>query len=233
MLRVGLTGGLGSGKSTVAGFLRELGAEVIEADALGRAMMEPGQAVYAEIVRIFGPEVVSPDGRLNRARLAELAFRGGRLNELNAIVHPAVIEAQRLWMDEVFTRDPAAVAVVESALIFEVERDARARGEKETVLGRRGDSLRIDRVIVVTAPDEVKIARYTARICSTGAGREAVEADARRRLAYQIPDAEKAARADYVLENTGDMAALHAQVTALWPRLKAESNNFLRGLSLE
>jgi len=95
MLRVGLTGGLGSGKSTVAGFFRELGARVIEADELGRALMEPGQAVFGEIVRVFGDDVVGADGRLNRARLAELAFRGGRLNELNAIVHPAVIQAQR------------------------------------------------------------------------------------------------------------------------------------------
>jgi dephospho-CoA kinase len=231
MLRVGLTGGLGSGKSTVADSLRELGAEVIEADALGRALMEPGQPVFSSIVRLFGHEVLSPDGRLNRARLAELAFQGGRLNELNAIVHPAVIEAQRLWMDAVFARDPAAVAVVESALIFEVERDARARGERETVLAdwRR----RIDRFIVVTAPDEVKIARYASRICPEGAGREAVEADARLRLAHQIPDAEKAARADYVLENTGDIAALHAQVVDLWQRLKMESNNSPRNLSLE
>ena len=233
MLRVGLTGGLGSGKSTVAEYLRALGAEVIEADALGRELMEPGQPVYAEIVRVFGPEVVQPDSRLNRARLAELAFQGGRLNELNAIVHPAVIEAQRLWMDTVFARDPAAVAVVESALIFEVERNALARDERETVLGRRGDRRRIDRVIVVIAPDEVKIARYAARICPEGPGREAVEADARLRLAHQIPDAEKAARADYVLENTGDIVSLHAQVVALWQRLKTESNNSPRSLSLE
>ena len=231
MLRVGLTGGLGSGKSTVAGYLRELGAEVIEADELGRAMMEPGQPVYLEIVRAFGPEVVNPDGRLNRARLAELAFQGERLNELNAIVHPTVIEAQRRWMEEVFARDPAAVAVIESALIFEVERDARARGEKETVLAdwRR----RIDRVIVVTAPDELKIARYADRICPSGPGREAVEADARRRLAHQIPDAKKAARADYVLENAGDPSALRAQVVELWRRLKAESNNSAGKPSLE
>jgi dephospho-CoA kinase len=229
MLRVGLTGGLGSGKSTVAGYLRELGAEVIEADELGRAMMEPGQEVYSEIVRAFGPEAVSPDGRLNRARLAEMAFQGGRLNELNAIVHPAVIAAQRRWVDSVFARDPAAVAVIESALIFEVERDARARGENETVLGRR----RIDRVIVVTAPDELKIARYADRICPSGPGRQAVEADARRRLAHQIPDAEKAARADYVLENVGDPSALRAQVAELWQRLKAESNNSAGKPSLE
>jgi dephospho-CoA kinase len=231
MLRVGLTGGLGSGKSTVAATLRELGAKIIEADALGRALMEPGQPVFSEIVRAFGREVLSPDGRLNRARLAELAFQGGRLNELNAIVHPAVIAAQQRWMEEVFQRDPAAVAVVESALIFEVERDARARGERESVLAdwRR----RIDRVIVVTAPDALKIARYAARVCPEAAGRAAAEADARSRLAHQICDAEKAARADYVLENTGDLGDLHAHVVALWQLLKTESNISAGTLSLE
>ncbi|MGA3262694.1 MAG: dephospho-CoA kinase [Terracidiphilus sp.] len=231
MLRVGLTGGLGSGKSTVAGYLRDLGAEVIEADELGRSLMEPGQQVYAGIVSAFGPQVVSPDGRLNRARLAALAFQGGRLNELNTIVHPAVIAAQRRWMDEVFARDPAAVAVVESALIFESVRDARARSVLEGVLAdwRR----RIDRVIVVTAPDKVKIARYAARISLGGVAREAAEADARLRLAYQIPDREKAARADYVLDNTGDIAQLRAQVVELWQRLKAESNNSIEGESLK
>jgi len=94
MLRVGLTGGLGSGKSTVARMLRELGAEVIESDELGRTVMEPGHPVYDQIVRVFGPEVVGADGRLNRPRLAELAFKDDRVKELNAIVHPAVIEAQ-------------------------------------------------------------------------------------------------------------------------------------------
>ena len=254
MLRVGLTGGLGSGKSTVAAMLRELGAQVIEADALGRMLMEPGQPVFAAIVERFGPEVVGPDGRLNRARLADLAFRHGRLQELNAIVHPPVIEAQARWMDGVFARDPAAVAVIESALIFEVVRDARARGDKDSVLAdwRR----RIDRIIVVTAPDELKIRRYVSRIqSSSGAGAsleagapgdrgpqeaisaswgggdrssslgwEAIEADARNRLAHQVRDAEKIAQADYVLDNSGDIERLRAQVTALWPRLCDESN---------
>jgi len=219
MLRVGLTGGLGSGKSTVAAFLRELGAEVIEADELGRALMEPGRLVYAEIVQIFGRKVVGPDGRLNRACLADLAFKGGRLQDLNALVHPAVIAAQQRWMEQVFARNPAAVAVVESALIFEVERDARLRGESETVLAnwRR----RLDRIVVVTAPDEVKIARYVARVSPTGEGRAAAEAGARQRLQHQISDAEKAARSDYVIDNSGDQTALRAQVEALWPRLQA------------
>jgi|SRR5450631_1260632 dephospho-CoA kinase len=231
MLRVGLTGGLGSGKSTVAQSLGELGAEVIEADELGRALMEPGQAVYASIVRVFGNQVVNPDGRLNRSKLADLAFSGGRVKELNAIVHPAAIDAQRRWMDKVFAHDPGAVAVVVSALIFEVERDARANGEKDSVLAdwRR----RLDRIVVVTAPDDAKIARYVARICASGISREAAEADARARLMHQLPDSAKAARADYLIENTGDMARLRSQIEELWQRLKAESNKFLTDESLK
>ena len=231
MLRVGLTGGLGSGKSTVAAFLRNLGAQVIEADDLGRKMMEPGQFVYKEIVTTFGPEVLNPDATLNRAHLAKLAFEGGRHNDLNAIVHPAVIAAQQQWMQQVFARNPSAVAVVESALIFEVVRDARARGESESILAdwRR----RIDRVIVVTAPDEQKISRYAARISPSVFGRAAIEADARLRLTHQIPDAEKVPQADYVLENSGTIAQLEAQVAALWPRLKEGSNNSAQKESLK
>ncbi|HTV54567.1 MAG TPA: dephospho-CoA kinase [Terriglobia bacterium] len=231
MLRVGLTGGLGSGKSTVAEMLRDLGAEVIEADDLGRRLMEPGETVYAEIVRTFGQTVVAADGRLDRARLAELAFRGGRLAELNSIVHPAVIEAQRCWMNEVFRRNPHAVAVVVSALIFEVVRDARARGERESVLAdwRR----RIDRIVVVTAPDEVKIARYIGRMGLSAAGKAAAEADARSRLRHQISDELKAAKADYVIENRGDIAGLRNQVEALWHRLQPESNKPAQNESLK
>jgi dephospho-CoA kinase len=183
MLRVGLTGGLGSGKSTVAGYLRGLGAYVIEADELGRALMEPGQAVFAAIVDRFGVAVLAGDGRLNRGRLAELAFQGGRLQELNAIVHPAAIAAQRTWAEAVFARDADAIAVVESALIFEVERDAQARGESEGVLAdwRR----RFDRVIVVTAPDDVKIARYAARVGDGSSDIGVLEAEARREPAHR------------------------------------------------
>ena len=223
MLRVGLTGSLGSGKTTVAAMLRPLGAVVIEADALGRDLMEPGHEVFDQIVTKFGPQVLAADGRLNRPRLAEIAFREGRLDELNAIVHPAVIDLQRRLMNEAFARNPKAVAVIESALIFEVVRDARARGDNDSVLAdwRR----RIDRIIVITAPDDQKISRFVARLNLPPEKQAAAEADARSRLAHQIPDAEKAAQADYVIDNSGDLASLQQQVNALWPHLAAENNN--------
>jgi dephospho-CoA kinase len=221
MLRVGLTGGLGSGKSTVASMLRDLGAEVIEADELARSMMEPGQAVYDEIVAEFGPAVVRPDRSLDRAKLAELAFRGNRLDDLNAIVHPAVIAAQGDWMRSILARNHDAITVVESALIFEVERDARQRGESEGILTywRR----RFDCMIVVTAPEEVRIARYVAKVSPSGWD-ERVAADARSRMTRQLSDAAKVSRADFVLENTGDLDSLHAQVEVVWSQL-VELNN--------
>lgn len=211
--------------------LHGLGAYVIEADELGRVLMEPGQSVYGEIVRAFGPEVVTPEGRLDRPRLARLAFEGGRLDELNAIIHPAVIREQQRWMNEVFARDPGAVAVVESALIFEVERDARKRGESEGVLADWRN--RFDHIIVLTAPEAVKVARYAARVADTGAAREAAERDARVRLARQISDEEKAARADFVIENTGDLAGLRSAVESIWKKLQSESNKQASGGSLE
>lgn len=231
MLKVGLTGGLASGKSTVAAALRALGAELIEADELGRALMEPGQPVFASIVAHFGPAVVAADGHLDRATLARIAFHEDRLQELNALIHPAVLEAQEDWMHAVFAKNPAAVAVVESALIFEVERDAKLRGESSGLLADWRN--RIDRIIVVTAPEELRIERYIARVAGSGMSREAARADALRRLAHQIPDAEKAARADYVLENTGDLAALRQKTAELWRCLRAESNSSAAPSSLK
>jgi len=208
LLRVGLTGGIGSGKSTVAQIFRELGMAVIEADAVGRALMEPGQSVYRAVVKHFGDEVVRPDGTLDRARLAQMAFREGRLEELNALVHPLVIAAQEEWMREVFARDPEAVAMVESALIFEASHEA------SSVPGWRD---RFDRVMLVTVPDETKIARYVGRILAMEPGatperRAAIEQDARSRLARQIPDAEKIPLCDAVIDNTGTLAETRAQV---------------------
>lgn len=225
MLRVGLTGGIASGKSTVAALLRSFGAELIEADELGRALMEPGQPVFAAIVSSFGPGVVAPNGHLDRTALARIAFAEGRLQDLNAIVHPAVLSAQQQWMADVFQKNPRAIAVVESALIFEVVRDARARGETASILANWRQ--RLDCVIAVTAPIDLRIARYVSRVCPPGGDRAATEADARRRVAQQIPDAEKARLADEVIENTGDLDGLRRQTLAVWERLKTRNNEIL------
>jgi len=211
MLRAGLTGGLGSGKTTVAGMFRSLGAHVIEADAVGRELMSPGQSVYREIVEHFGAAVVRADGTLNRAMLADLAFRQNRLQELNRIVHPAVIAAQREWAERVRVEDPNAVVIVESAVIFEADAQGTAPGWRE----------RFDRLILVTAPDEVKIARYRARMTSSGAPAKDLEADARARLAAQIPDREKIPLCDYVIHNDGPLAETQKQVERIFSELAA------------
>lgn len=225
MLRVGLTGGLGSGKSTVAEILETKGAYVIEADELGRKLMKPGQQVFAQLVAHFGNKIIEPNGELDRAQLAKIAFEEERVQELNAIIHPAVIEAQAEWMRSIIRKNPNAIAVVESALIFEVERDARLRGEREGLLAdwRR----RFDRIVVVTAPDEMRVSRYVAKLTPPGLTGKALTsvqqkltADARARIAKQIPQDEKAQRADLVLINDGDEAALEDKVEKLWQRLK-------------
>jgi dephospho-CoA kinase len=220
MLRVGLTGGLGSGKSTVGGMMQELGAAVISADQLGRQLMQPGEQVYAAIVQTFGPRVVCADGSLDRKALAELAFQHHQSSALNHIVHPAVIAAEEEWMRGVFAADSTRVAMVESALIFEVEKWGTAPGWME----------RFDKLILVTAPDEVKIERFVSRMMAKGwpgAGSEsspesrraALTLDARARIAAQIPDQEKVARCDYVIENSRSIEEIREVVEEVYREL--------------
>lgn len=212
MLRVGLTGGLGSGKSTVAGMFAELGAAVISADQLGRQLMQPGQPVYAAIVETFGQAVVRGDGSLDRKALAELAFQHNRAGALNHIVHPAVIAAEEKWMRGVFDADPTRVAIVESALIFEVEKWGTAPGWVQ----------RFDKVILVVVPDEVKIARFVSRMMANDrleSHREALMLDARARMAAQIPDQEKAGRCEYVIDNSGSLEETGKRVEEIYREL--------------
>ena len=214
MLRVGLTGGLGSGKSTVAQMFAAHGVHVISADEVGRKLMQPGEAVYQGIVDHFGPGVVSSDGTLNRPLLADLAFRQGKLDELNRIVHPPVIAAQEAWIDDVFAQDPDAIAMIESALIFEA-------GDSGSVPGWRD---RFDRVVLVTAPDEVKIQRFLERLAAgkqlEPEKRMQLERDALARLEKQIPDSEKIPRSDYVIDNGGPLEETQQQVDEVFASLR-------------
>jgi dephospho-CoA kinase len=213
VLRVGLTGGLGSGKSTVAGMFEALGAAVISADQLGRQLMQPGEPVYAAIVQTFGSGVVQRDGTLDRKALAELAFQHNRADALNHIVHPAVVAAEEEWMRAVFAADPARVGIVESALVFEVEKWGTAPGWME----------RFDKLILVTVPDEVKVARFVARMMGHEAGQEgrraALISDARARIAAQIKDSEKAERCDYVIDNTRSLKETRGVVEQIYREL--------------
>ncbi len=217
MLRVGLTGGLGSGKSTVARLFSELGVRVIEADAVGRALMQQGQPLYAAIVQQFGQEIVRQDGALDRAALANLAFQQGRLEELNRLVHPPVIAAQEERMRSIFAQDPTAIAMVESALIFEAERSGTVPGWRQ----------RFDRLILVSVADEIKVERYVARIRADHAMDEAqlqkIREDARARLAAQIPDGEKKQACDYVIDTSGTLEDTATAVKDVFTKLRKDA----------
>jgi dephospho-CoA kinase len=224
MLRVGLTGGLGSGKSTAAMLFAQHGAYVLQADEIARELMQPGEAVYNSIVQHFGPGVVLPDGKLNRSELARLAFAEGRVEELNAIVHPATIAEQAAIATEIFVEDPGAVVVVESALLFETKHGESATGEDATPWRKRFDC-----IILVVASEEVKINRYIQRVAVdeplTPQRRSELEAEARRRLARQIADDEKIPLSDFVLVNDGNLEELEEQIDELWPMFQFASAN--------
>jgi dephospho-CoA kinase len=214
MLRVGLTGGLGSGKTTVAAIFRELGAAVMEADEVARRMMQPGEAVYAEIVRSFGPEVVRGDGTLDRKKLAKIAFAEGRLKELNTIVHPPVIAEQRRWMERLEREQPDAVAIYETALLFEASRAA----------GTQDWQKRFDRRILVIAPEPLRIARYVARMAGSNpdeATRMALEQEARERMAAQMTDEEKMRLSDTIIRNDASLEEVRRQTEAVYRELCA------------
>jgi dephospho-CoA kinase len=178
----------------------ELGANIVDADAIAHELYRPGQEVLQELVRHFGAEILKPDGELDRARLATLVFDGGRVEELNKIVHPAVIRQQDQWMRSLGEKDPYAVAIVEAALILEA-------GVKD----------HFDRIMVVTCKPEQKVARFAKR---TGLSEDAARADVERRNKAQIPDAEKARRADFVIDNSGSVEETRHQVQRIYSELK-------------
>ncbi len=213
MLKVGLTGGIASGKSVVGEMLVALGAHLVQADRIAHQLMLPGQPVYNEVVRHFGGSILNPDLSVNRAKLAEAAFGSAapaasssvssRIQELNRIVHPAVIRSQKEWMQETGRHDPHAVAIVEAALILEA-----------------GAAQDFERLIVVTCSDEQRIARFAAR---HKIDLDAAHKEVERRMAAQLPEAEKVKAADYVIDNSGSLDHTREQVRRVWEKLRNEA----------
>ena len=210
MLKVGLTGGIASGKTVVGEMFVALGAYLVQADHIAHELMQPGEAVYNEVVRHFGRGILNPDGSVNRAKLAEAAFgpgaedegnRASRILELNRIVHPVVIRSQEEWMSAVGLQDPKAVAIVEAALILEA-----------------GAGKRFDRMIVVTCSAEQRVARFAAR---QKIDLEAARKEVERRMAAQLPDEEKVKAADFVIDNSGSLESTREQVQQIWQQLRA------------
>ena len=212
MLKVGLTGGIAAGKSVVGEMFVALGAHLVQADRIAHSLMQPGEAVYNEVVRHFGREILNPDGSVNRAKLAEVAFgpasdadgkRSSRIEELNRIVHPVVIRSQDEWMHAISLQDPKGVAIVEAALLLEA-----------------GVANHFDRLIVVTCGAEQRVVRFAARQKITV---EAARKEVVRRMAAQLPDEEKIKAADYVIDNSGSLDQTREQAHRVWEKLRAET----------
>jgi dephospho-CoA kinase len=199
MLRVGLTGGIACGKSSIAAMLVKRGAHFLQADGLAHQLYAPGTATYDKVVRSFGREILNEDGAINRGKLANLVFPG-RIDELNAIVHPEVVKRQNSWMAEVEQSDPHGIAVVEAALLIE------AGADKD-----------FDKVISVTCDFEQKVERFARR---ANVPLEVARAEVERRSAAQFSDEEKARRADYVVDNSGSAEDTERQVESIWRELQ-------------
>ncbi len=201
MLKVGLTGGIAAGKSSVGEMFVALGARLIQADAIAHQLMQPGESVYREIVDHFGTGILDPNAQINRARLAEAAFgKPVRIQELNQIVHPPVIQRHDKWMEEAGRQDPHAIAIVEAALILEA-----------------GLVKHFDRIIVVTCQPEQRIERWAHRV---HVDVETASKEVARRMAAQLPDEEKIKIADYVIDNSGSLEATAQQVGSIYQELR-------------
>ncbi len=198
MLRVGLTGGLASGKSFVGQALADLGCYLIEADQLGHEVMLPGGEAYEAIIQEFGGEILDSDGRINRRKLGGIVFHDAeRLAKLSGLVHPPVQKREEARMAKIARRDPRGIVVVEAAILVET--------------GRYKD---FDRLIVVTCTAEEQMERALQR---GSYSKEEIQA----RLVRQLPLEQKLRVADYVIDTSGDQEATLEQVRTVYRSLRS------------
>ena len=198
----GLTGGVASGKTTVARMFEELGAKIIDADRIGHELLRAPHPAYQEVVRCFGKEILDSSGEVDRRRLGAAVFGDdAELRKLNAILHPRIIERVEEQAQQYHAEDPHVVILVDAALIYEA-----------------GIGGRFSRMIVAWCRPEQQIERLMQK-----AGLKHEEAE--RRIKAQIPAEEKRRRADYVIDSSGDFQSIRAQVKALYPELKRLAEN--------
>jgi dephospho-CoA kinase len=208
MLRVGLTGGIGSGKSTVSEAFARLGAKVLDADKVAREVVLPGQPAWLKLQQAFGPEFFLPDGEVNRSKLRRLVFANPEeRSKLNAIVHPEVMKEIDFKFEQLTTSAEHAVVVVDVPLLLEV-----------------GVAHRFDKVVVVYANESVQVMRLMQR---DGLSREEA-----RQLSVQIDLREKARKADFVIDNSGTPGETQARVEKVWQELLALAGSGRHGDTL-
>jgi dephospho-CoA kinase len=190
---IGLTGGIGSGKSTVSAMLADLGARVVDADKIGHFVYRPGSEGFRAVVEAFGPGVVAADGTIDRARLGAIVFADPEARaRLNAIVHPLIGAELAARIDAARDDGYEGPVVVEAAILIEA-----------------GWRALVDQLWVVSVKRETAIARVVG-------SRNLSRADVERRIDTQLSDADRRRQADVVIENDGDVDALRAQVEAAW-----------------
>jgi dephospho-CoA kinase len=208
VVKVGLTGGIACGKTMVLEMFASRGAHTMRADEVGHQLMMPGEKVHREIVARFGSDILNDDQTINRPRLATKAF-AGRIDELNAIIHPAVIEAQDRWASEVGAREPGAVVIIEAALMVEA-----------------GAHKHMDKLVVVTCTLEQRVARFAKR---AGISEDAARDEVNRRMKWQFDDEAKIKVADFVIDNSGTVAEAEAQVERIWQELQLQAARSAKG----
>lgn len=197
MLKVGLTGGIASGKTFVGQALASYGCFLIQADELGHAALAPGGDAYDGVVSEFGPDILTPEGAIDRSRLAARVFQDpALLARLNAIVHPPVVRREKELIAAYALRDPGGIAVVEAAILIET-----------------GNHNRFDRIILVFCAFEQQIERAMRR-------EGAIESDVRARINRQMPLADKQKFADFVIDTSGDKEDTLRQTRAVYEALR-------------
>jgi dephospho-CoA kinase len=205
VLKIGLTGGIATGKSLVGRMFTELGVHTIDADEIAHDLMRPGEKVYDEVVRRFGPEILNTDKTVDRARLAELAFdqKRPRIYELNSLIHPGVIERYQKWMEDIGRREPNAIVMLEAALLLEA-----------------GLRRSFDRVIVVSCKPQQRIERWEKRLKVDA---ETARREVTRRMMAQAPDEAKIQAADFVVDNSGSVEDTQKQVKKIHEELVSQA----------